>query len=234
MYSEYVLVGLISAVIGALVCWVVMRWRAGRRLEQVRQLESATRDLERRSHLMEREHAKEIAQLESELAETIKRERTVAYEEGRQLGRTEGHVDRLRETSKMESEFDDRLRNERKRAAEEAREQARIQFEQQQKLFSVEVRPFYEVVEVSRYLKTSLEERVGYQYQLLVNGIPAFQPHLIIESTERRARTKDENVDKLATKALQAAQGAIETYLGGAGAFVKLGKVIKRLPGNRR
>ena len=103
-----------------------------------------------------------------------------------------------------------------------------MQFEQQQKLFSVEVRPYFEVNEVGNYFKTKYEKRVGYQYQLLVNGIPALQPHIITESKEMVEKTKDENIDKVANQALQAAQqvaqGVIDTYLGGAGTFVKLGK----------
>jgi hypothetical protein len=88
---------------------------------------------------------------------------------------------------------------------------------------------------VTTYFKSKYEKRIGYQYQLLVNGIPAFQPHVITESTELVVTTKDENIDKVAGQALQAAQqvaqAAIDTYLGGAGTFVKLGKVIRRLPG---
>ena len=173
--------------------------------------------------------------MERDHGEVLKKERAQAFDEGRKLGQTEGHRDRIRELTVKESEFEDRLRKECKQAADEARDQARMQFEQQQKLFSVEVRPYFEINEVGTYFKTKYEKRVGYQYQLLVNGIPALQPHVITESKEVVEKTKDENIDKLANQALQAAQqvaqGAIDTYLGGAGTFVKLGKVIRRLPG---
>lgn len=235
MNSEYIPVVLLSATFGVAVCWAFMRWQGGQQSERVRQLESANRDLERQAHLVEREHAQENTRLEAQHAEAIKRERAAAFEEGRQRGQTEGDVDRLRERSQRESEFEERLRRECKRSADEAREQARMQFEQQQKLFSVEVRPYFEICEVGTYFKTKFEKRVGYQYQLLVNGIPALQPHVITESKEVVEKTKDETIDKLANQALQAAQqlaqGAIDTYLGGAGTFVKLGKAIKRLPG---
>ena len=135
----------------------------------------------------------------------------------------------------MEEEFAVVLRDACKRSADEARDQARRDFEQQAKLFSVEVQPYYEVTEVSQYFKTEYEARTGYQYQLRVNEIPAFQPHVIIESTERRKKSKDENIDRVASRAaaiaLDLAQGAISNLLGGASSFVKLGKLVQRLPG---
>jgi hypothetical protein len=83
----------------------------------------------------------------------VKAECTAAFEDGRKLGQTEGHRDRIKEMSERDAEFAERLRIECRRAADEAREQARMQFAQQQKLFSVEVRPYYEVNEVGTYCK---------------------------------------------------------------------------------
>jgi hypothetical protein len=198
-------------------------------------LDATLQDRDRETFRNERAHREAIKQLEGEHAEALKRERGSAFEEGRKLGQTEGERERIREITTKESEFEERLRKECRRAADEARDQVRMQFEQQQKLFSVEVRPYFEISEVGTYFKTKYEKRVGYQYQLLVNGIPALQPHVITESKEVVEKTKDENIEKLANQALQAAQqvaqGAIDTYLGGAGTFVKLGKAIRRLPG---
>jgi len=215
MNSTYVLIALGGVAFGVLTSWLLARAQSNRQLGQIKQLEASLRDRDRESFRNDKEHREEIKRLEIEHAESQR--------------------ERIRELTSKESEFNDRLRNECKRVADDAREQARLQFEQQQKLFSVEVRPYFEINEVGTYFKTKYEKRVGYQYQLLVNGIPALQPHVITESKEVVEKTKDENIDKLANQALQAAQqvaqGVIDTYLGGPGTFVKLGKVIRRLPG---
>jgi hypothetical protein len=215
MNSTYVLIALGGVAIGFLASWLLERAQSNRQLGQIKQLEASLSDRDREGFRNDKAHREEIRQLQIEHAESQR--------------------ERIRELTSKESEFNDRLRNECKRVADDAREQARMQFEQQQKLFSVEVRPYFEINEVGNYFKTKYEKRVGYQYQLLVNGIPALQPHVITESKEVVEKTKDENIDKLANQALQAAQqvaqGVIDTYLGGSGTFVKLGKVIRRLPG---
>jgi hypothetical protein len=235
MNSTYVLIALGGVAVGFLVNWLLARAQSVRQGNQIRQVEASLKDREREAFRIEREHREEIKRLGAEHSEALKREHSEAFDQGRELGQTEGQRDHIREITTKESEFEERLRKECKRAADEAREQARMQFEQQQKLFSVEVRPYFEITEVGTYFKTKYEKRVGYQYQLLVNGIPALQPHVITESKEVVEKTKDENIDKIASQALQAAQlaaqGAIDTYLGGAGTFVRLGKVMRRLPG---
>ena len=238
MNSTNLLVALGGVAAGFLGCWLVMRSVAIRYANQIRHLEASVQDLEREKLRIEREHREETKQLDRDHAELLKTDRAQAFDEGRKLGQTEGQRDHIRELTTKESEFDERLRQECKRAAEEAREQARRLFEQQQKLFSVVVHPYFELNDVGTYFKTKYEKRVGYQYQLHVNGIPALQPHVIIESTEIVVMTKDENINKLVDQARKAAQvvaeAAINTYLGGARTFVKLGEAIRRLPGSRQ
>jgi hypothetical protein len=235
MNTTNVLILLVGVALGALSGWLAMRSAADRAKGQVRHMEASVEDVQREKQKTERELREEIRALASEQAEAIKTERAKAFEEGRKLGQAEGERERILELTTKQKEFDETLRSECKRVADDARDQARMQFEQQQKLFSVKVSPYVEVKEVGTYLTSKYERQIGYQYQLLVNGIPAFKPHVIVESTEFIAKTKDENIEKLADRAAQvaqqAAQGAIETFLGGAGAFVKLGKVIRRLPG---
>lgn len=235
MNTTYVLFLVVGIALGVLGGWLTMRSAAIRDANRIRNLDASVEDVRREKLKTERELREELKELAREHAESLKSERTKAFEEGRKLGQAEGQRDRVLESTAKQKEFDENLRKECRRAAEEAREQARMQFEQQQKLFSVEVRPYFEINEVGTYFRTKYEKRIGYQYQLLVNGIPAFQPHVITESTELVVTTKDENIDKVAGQALKAAQQvaqvAIDTYLGGAGTFVKLGQVIKRLPG---
>ena len=71
---------------------------------------------------------------------------------------------------------------------------------------------------------------MGYQYQLLINGIPAFQLHVIIERSETRKEINEENVKELLGIAKQIAEGSIDLYLGANGQLAKLAlPVIKRL-----
>ena len=64
--------------------------------------------------------------------------------------------------------------------------------------------------------KDDFRSEIGYQYQLLVNGIPAFQPHVIIEQSEEIAAVDKETVNNLIMLATKCAQIAADTYLAGA------------------
>ena len=54
----------------------------------------------------------------------------------------------------------------------------------------------------------------GYQYQLLVNGMPAFSPHIVAERTETKKATNPELERALLQTAERAADAAIQLYLG--------------------
>ena len=64
------------------------------------------------------------------------------------------------------------------------------------------------------------------------SGIPAFQPHLLIERSETRKEVNEERIDELTKVAKQIAEGAIDMYLGANGQFAKLAMpIVKRLKG---
>jgi hypothetical protein len=65
----------------------------------------------------------------------------------------------------------------------------------------------------------------GYQYQLLINGIPAFAPHVVQERVET-ADIVDE--DKLIQVALTAAQAVVAVYSGSASQFFEIARPIVR------
>lgn len=89
------------------------------------------------------------------------------------------------------------LMRERETVAAAVKEQARRDFEVQASVFSVAVRPYVRVVNDDGYFSSNYESQAGYQYQLLINGIPAFQPHIIVESMECTKNFNDENLTEL-------------------------------------
>lgn len=118
------------------------------------------------------------------------------------------------------------LADERKEVTASVREQARRDFETQSSLFSVAVRPYVRVISDNGYFTNRYESQTGYQYQLLINGIPAFQPHIVIESIENTATFNDENLKELILLATKAAEAAVALYAGKAGRSVNITQAI--------
>lgn len=145
-----------------------------------RQVEE-TRSLEKQLHLRERDFLAERNKLELEHAEALKVARSQAFEEGRRLGQTEGNASKVSELSELRRELLDRAEDERATAVAEAREKLRAEYELQSKLFTVKISPYVSIREDRRLLGQQYETVSGYQYQLLVNGIPAFSPHVVAE-----------------------------------------------------
>jgi hypothetical protein len=107
----------------------------------------------------------------------------------------------------------------------------RNEYELQTKLFSVKISPYVCVRATGTLLNKHVEAETGYQYQLLVNGIPAFAPHIIVENSETRKELNAEVEKLLLGSAQRAASAAIDAYLGGSRQFAKLAEpIIKRLP----
>ncbi len=94
----------------------------------------------------------------------------------------------------------------------------------------MKISPYVEVVAVKVLFKDEEETSAGYQYQLLVNGIPAFQPHVIIESKQRHSKVNEENVRAVLAFAKGSAEAAIQMYLGANAQLAKLGpEIVKRI-----
>ena len=69
------------------------------------------------------------------------------------------------------------------------------------------------------------------RYQLLVNGIPAFQPHVVIEQSEEIKEVDKATVESLLKLAHKAADTAAAAYLGGSpsGAFRIGADIVQRV-----
>ena len=218
----------VSALIAAAIVWLVLRRQLQAEEAQVQQHKNAVRELEAQLHQQQREATAERNRVELEHQERSKSARTSAFEEGRQLGIAEAQRERVTDLTTQQVAFAQRLAAEREEVVRETRERTRAEFEQQVKLFDVSVRPYLKVDNVKGLFKDEEVIEAGYQYQLLVNGIPAFQPSVIIEETRRSAKVNEENINALLQVAERTAKAAAELYLGAGASAAKLGPAIIR------
>jgi hypothetical protein len=230
MTSEQLLVAGVSAIVVALVAWFLWRRAAKAQVAEWKVQESEVRDLERKLHLRERDFLEEKNRLEIKHADGLRTARLAAFDEGRELGKVESQREHITELTDQRSTFTQQLTSEREQAAAEARDKIRAEYELQTKLFNVKISPYVEVATIKGLFTNEEELSAGYQYQLLVNGIPAFQPHVIVERKERNSKVNEENVKALLLFAKDTAEAAIQMYLGANAQFARLGpEILKRV-----
>ncbi len=187
--------------------------------------------LEKQIHLKERDFLAERNQLEIAHADNIRSARAAAFEDGRKSGLTEASAVHMNELSSQRQELLSKFETEREQAVTDVRDKVRAEYELQTKLFSVKISPYVCVREDKGILRNSYETAAGYQYQLLVNGIPAFAPHVVTEHTEIKKEVNPEVERLLIQTAERAADAAISLYLGGSPQFARLAEpIIKRIP----
>ena len=226
----YLAIAVASAVLAVVVTHFVKRFTNKEHEDEVRRRDIQIQNSEKQLHLKERDFLDERNRIEMAHLENIKEAKKAAFEEGRQLGVTEGERDHLSKIMALQAEFAVKLQEERESSASDAREQLRAEYELQSKLFSVQISPLVRIVEDKGLFSSEFKTEVGYQYQLLINGIPAFQPHVLIERNEVRKEVNEERIDELIKVAKQIAEGAIDLYLGANGQFAKLAMpIVKRL-----
>ena len=187
--------------------------------------------MEKELHVKERDFLAERNSLEMKHAEDGRAARGAAFEEGRRLGSTEASAAHLGELTAQRSALVARFETEKEQAVHEAREKLRSEFELQTKLFTVRISPYVSIKEGKGLINHDHETITGYQYQLLVNGIPAFAPHVVAEQTEIKKSINPEVERLLLESAKRAADAAIDVYLGGSTQFAKLAEpIVRRLP----
>jgi hypothetical protein len=228
MNIESIGAAIASALAAFLTAWLFVRSQLRAAETERLQLKQTLRELEAESHEQQREAASERNRLELEYQERSKTVRASVFEEGRQLGLAEAQRERVTELTAQQVNFAQRLAAEREEVARDTRERTRAEFELQAKLFDVSVRPYLKVDKVKGLLKDEEVVEAGYQYQLLVNGIPAFQPSVIIEETRRSSMVNEENINALLQVAERTAKTAVELYLGAGASAAKLGPAIIR------
>lgn len=220
-------------------------WHLARRqvLVEAESCSARIRELEKEVHLRERahlercnkadeDHRSALDDLRRQFATELVAERASAYASGREQGLAEQRARHTEELTNLRLAMVGKHEQERDAAVNDARERLRAEYELQTKLFSVKIAPYVEIREIGSLLSKSQEASTGYQYQLLVNGIPAFSPHVVIEQKETRKEVNEEMVGKLVDVASRIAEQAIQVYLGGNSQFAKLASpILRRLPG---
>ena len=231
MESDLLLTALATALVTTSIGALLWRHAAAKQTLHLQEHLGNTQQLEKELHIKERDFLAERNRLEIAQADNARVVRATAFEEGRKLGLTEGNAVHINELSTQRSALVCKYEAEREQALTLARDKLRAEYELQTKLFSVKISPYVSVREDNGFIRNTYETTAGYQYQLLVNGIPAFAPHVVAEQTEVKKEVNPEIERLLVQAAERAAQAAINMYLGGSPQFAKLAEpIIKRLP----
>lgn len=221
MNTETVLVALAASLSTLVLVWLF--WRKERQRTQIELKErlSEARELDKKVHVREREFLDEKNQIELAKADALRIARATGYEEGRAFGQAERERDHLTEITQFRSDFSHQLVRERESAANDARDRLRAEYELQTKLFTVKICPYVRITEDKSIFNKKHELVSGYQYQLLINGIPAFTPHIVPERTEIKSEINPQLEETYLGIAEKAADAAINLYLGGNIQFAK-------------
>jgi|GEM_PF-5518762 len=121
----------------------------------------------------------------------------------------------------LESEWRDKLRAAEEKAFADGFRQAELRNEKREMGFSVQVRPYIQKIKGTSWLfQESHRSAVGFQYQLYVNGIPCFQPHVLIDQEFVEETINDARLQWLTEQALKVAQLAVQAT--GAQGFINV------------
>jgi hypothetical protein len=102
-------------------------------------------------------------------------------------------------------EHEAQLKQERDKALQEGLRRGSQAEEEKAKIFSVTVRPYIEERHNSGFFSKRHIFGVGYQYQLLVNGIPCFEPHVVLEQILEERQVDSDRIERLAKELTRAA-----------------------------
>lgn len=210
-----------GAVLACAATWVVLLRQRGDLASQLAERDVEIRSLEKQLHIQARDGLEERNQAIVEETTAVREARAAGFEEGREYGRGERQRDHLDELTSQKRDLMRTQEDEVKRAVKEARETQRAEFELQTKLFAVVLRPYVKI-STEGLLRKKYKSVKGVQYQLLVNGIPAFTPTIVEEDVEEIESFDEETKQLLIRGATDLAKTAISSYLGGASQFAQL------------
>jgi len=226
MNTDYILIALAAtASTSVLFLFFLNKERQGKNRE-IKEHIAEARELEKKVHSREREFLDERNQLELAKFDAVRLSRAAGLEEGRLFGQAEKQRDHLTELTNQRSEFSTQLIKQCEIAATEAKDRLRAEYELQTKLFTVKICPYLKITEDKSLFNKKHELVSGYQYQLLINGIPAFSPHVVPERTEIKSEINPELERTFLAVSEKAADAAINLYLGGNIQFAKRSPAI--------
>jgi hypothetical protein len=222
IFLSVLLTGIISAFLMGIAFYIIHRNSVNEWAAKLQKQLDLTNEAERKIHLNEMEYLSDRNKNAIAHADALAETRSIYFEEGRKQGKVEQDIETTTRLADQRAEFTVRLQAEKEQAATEARDKQRAEQELQAKLFSVKISPYVQLLTDNRIFKNTHEGRVGYQYQLLINGIPAFQPHVVIERHEKIEQVDQAIKNTLLSIAQNCAEAAVSTYLGASPKFAKL------------
>lgn len=222
MSTENFLFAIAGAVVSGVLLWLILRNELRNKTTELKRYASDAREMERKIHVRESDFLNEKNKIEAAKTEASRLAREQGYQEGREFGQAEHKRDHLIEITELRTEFSRQLLSERDLAASSARDKLRAEYELQTKLFTVKICPYLRIIEDKSFFNKKHEVISGYQYQLLINGIPAFSPHIVPERTEIHSEINPELERVFLGVAEKAADAAINLYLGGNLQFAKI------------
>lgn len=125
--------------------------------------------------------------------------------------------DHLEELNNIRKSHFHEINQVREASYKEGSQKTKSEIETQQKSISVSIRPYINTIIDKGIINDSYISETGYQYQLLINGIPALSPHIVIERREELSNFNEEKLKQLAEIALKLTQQAVDVYLSGVG-----------------
>lgn len=214
MDNEMLVTVVVTFLISAAIYFVFFKNYLSKTNKTLEDQTSKTRELEVQIHIKERDYLEDRNRIALQHTADLQIARSNAFEEGRQQGLAEEKSTHINEMTDLRLELSRRFEIEREQAVVEARDRLQAEYELQTKLFSVKISPYVKITEDKGIFGDKYETITGYQYQLLINGIPAFSPHVVPERTETKKAVNEELEKMLINTAQFAAESAIQLYLG--------------------
>jgi hypothetical protein len=223
--------GIGSAVMAAIALHFIYSKKASAAAMRITTLEAEASEHQKEIHRLEATHLRAMNETELEHHSRIKQAREEHYNEGFQHGVASSQKDHLIEITNLRAAHREELAEREAQAERDGRAVAKLEHEAQVKAFGVEIRPYVRIEKDVGVIWDSHKSYTGYQYQLLVNGIPAFQPHVVVEHSEEIKEVDKQMVAELLKIAHKAADAAAKAYLGGAspGALVIGSEIVKQV-----
>ena len=205
-----------SAVLATMVLNFIYTKKTSASAMRIAALEAEANEHQKELHRLEAAHLRAKNDLELEHHSLAKHAREEHYNEGFQHGVASSQKDHLIEITNLRAAHREELAEREAEAEKRGRAVAKLEHEAQVKAFGVEIRPYVKIEKDVGIIWDSHKSYTGYQYQLLVNGIPAFQPHVVVEHSAEIKEVDKQMVAELVKLAHKAADAAAKVYLGGA------------------
>ena len=196
---------------------------------QREELLSKVRELEKAIHMLEAGNLEAKNQLQLSHYDKEKETREKAYQDGFENGVASIRKDHQIEMTDLRSQHMQKLREVGAEAEARGKAVAKMEIETQVKAFGIKISPYLKIVKQSEWggMVKNYKSEMGYQYQLMVNGIPAFSPHIVIERAEEYKEIDEKRIELFSDIALKLSLNVAQIYSGAAQGAVTIGSLIK-------